>query len=227
MRPFSRVGLSHVLKSLGPLPSERKDDGEADPRPSRDRLAAELGACCGLRIDEVAKLRVHQIQDLCPANWGVHDLGENVHLHLTETKGLYHRRVILPTWLLKELDLYVQGERKQAIEAAQRLAGTRKARPRPANTLFVNSIHARANVGRKIDPKTISEAFHRAVLDAGLVVSVEKIDPDTGQPYLKSEAKYSFHDLRHTFALWTYWRERANGNGELWKVVQVLLGTKA
>ena len=225
LRPFNNAGLSGVLRALGPLPSRRVSGEASDPRPSRDRLAAELGACCGLRIDEIAKLRAYQIQDLCPATWDHHDLGEVVHLHLTETKGLRPRKINLPTWLLRELDLYILDERREAIKAAERLAKVHKARLKPTNILFVNSIYAKANAGKAIDSKTISAAFHRAVLNSGLIGTRAKINPDTGESYLKKDkAKHSFHDLRHTFALWTYWRERASGNAEPWKIVQTLLG---
>ncbi len=225
VQPFRRSDLQRVLRALGPLPSEREADGTiVDPRPSRDRLAAEMGVELGMRVDEVARLKAFVIQDLCPSDWKNHDLGHAVILHLTETKGLKPRRVPLPVWLLKELDLYIRGERAAAVEKAAGLRSGR--RGKPASALFVNGSSARANVGKDVTRKTIQAAFHLAVMDAGLVRRAVKTDPDTREQRREPEAKHSFHDLRHTFAVWTYLEERKRGNAEPWKQVQALLGHK-
>jgi integrase len=224
-RPFRESDLRHVLNALGPLSSRReeKNGHGIDHRPSRDRLAGELGVVAGLRVDEVASLQAHQILDLCPHSWDSHDLGAAVVLHLTNTKGLRPRPVFLPTWLLRELDLYIRGERAEAMELATQ--STRRRR-KPTTALFVNGARARANAGKKVTTDTLHDTFHRAVLDAGLVEHVVKTDPLTRKQRLEKEAKHSFHDLRHTFAVQTYWHELRQGNPAPWKIVQSRLGHK-
>ena len=100
----------------------------------------------GLRVDETRSLRAHQILELCLSDWRDHDLGPAVILHLTKTKGLVRRSVPLPTWLLYELDLYIRGERADAIKKAATLK--KVGRRRPASNLFVNSALAGANTGK-------------------------------------------------------------------------------
>ena len=182
-----------------------------------------MGLVAGLRVDEVASLEAHQILDLCPPSWENHDLGPAVVLHLTKTKGLVPRSVFLPTWLVREFDLYIRNERAEAIEL---FANSSRRRRKPPTALFVNGARARAHAGKKITTDTLHEAFHRAVLDAGLVEHVVKTDPDTNQQRLEKQVRHSFHDLRHTFAVQTYWYEHLRGNREPWKIVQARLGHK-
>jgi integrase/recombinase XerC len=122
---------------------------------------------------------------------------------------------------LRELDGYIRGERADAVRAAPRGR-------RPATSLFVNSKQSHAHVGKNITKDTLQHSFHMAVVAAGLVEHVTKTDPDTEKQYVKvNEAMYSFHDLRHTFALANYWTEARRGNREPWKIVQALLGHKS
>lgn len=222
VRPFRRSELRQVFDALGPLPSEREIDGQiVDHRPSRDRLAAELGHKLGLRIDEVAGLEAYKILDLCPPSWEGHDLGPAVVLGLTKTKRLKPRNIELPTQLLRELDLYIRGERAEAVQVAARHG---RKRGQVATTLFVNGSRAGPNVGKNITDDTIHDAFHRAVMEAGVIEHVTKTNPGTGEQRLEIEARHSFHDLRHTFAVETYQREKHRGNNEPWKVVQARLG---
>ncbi len=232
-RPIGRVDLQRLLHALGPLPSMRGAEGDqVDLRPSRDRLAAELGHKCGLRIDEVAQLETHQFYDLIPPSWEDHQLDAIVRLWVTKTKGLNPRWALLPTWLLQEIDDYIKGERAKAVNlAAKRAAQAAKLgyKHKPwklSNKLFVNSVDAGRFAGNDITTGTLHHKFHGAVLSAGLIKTTEKIDPETGDRSLVKKAKHSFHDLRHTFAIETYHSERLNGNSEPWKIVQARLGHK-
>ena len=77
---------------------------------------------------------------------------------------------------------------------------------------------------KDVTTDTIHAAFHRTIMDSGVVRHVEKVNPDTGEQRIAKEVRHSYHDLRHTFAVQTYLEERRRGNVEPWKRVQVLLG---
>lgn len=197
---------------LGPVPSERGQD----PRPARDRLAAELSLHTGMRIDEVTSLTKWQLLDLIP------DRERPLTFQLmpiTKTKGLRPRRVMVPNWLIAEVHAYIDGERKEALAE-----GTRRGLKREPQALFLNGVTARHNAGRPLSNDSLDEMFRRAVIDAGLTESTHKTDPETGERYIVQTARYSFHCLRHSFAIWRYYAERQAGNTEPWKLIQSLLG---
>lgn len=223
VRALTQRQTQLLMRSLGPLPSEQAFlDREGMP-PARGRLCAELGLVGGLRVSEVADLKAWQILDLIPGGDG-RDAPAGVALMLTATKGLVARKVILPVWLLRELELYIRCERAEAIRAGVALAAELEKKLSVPQALFVNGLTSGHRVGREIKRKSMQEEFHKAVLRAKLVHNVVKTDPDTLQQRLASTATFSFHDLRHTFAVWTYLTEKENGNSEPWKLVQALLG---
>ncbi|MCB4824265.1 tyrosine-type recombinase/integrase [Roseicella aerolata] len=214
VRPLTGRDARLVMRELGPLPSEN-----IPGVPCRDRLAGETALNTGARVDEIAKMPVHRVLALLPSD--PDDARAVVPLRLTETKGMVPRTVLVPTWLLRELVAYIEGERKQALERARELG-----LPAGARTLFVNGIEARAHVGRPIRRATLQDAFRRAVVAAGLIVRVPKVNPENGELYLKAVPKHSFHDLRHTFAVWTYQARHMMGDPTPWKYVQARLGHK-
>lgn len=59
---------------------------------------------------------------------------------------------------------------------------------------------------------------------ANLVKQVINTDPESSNHYITEVAKHSFHDLRHTFAIWLYRAEANAGNAEPWKTIQIRLG---
>lgn len=61
-------------------------------------------------------------------------------------------------------------------------------------------------------------------ISAGLVTLSTVQDPRTGQERTIKTHKHTVHDLRHTYAVWTYWAERRRGNREPWKKIQAQLG---
>jgi integrase len=209
-----------VAAELGPKPSTGKQ--ENDLRPCRDRLAAELSLQTGLRVDEVAKLTILQILGLRIPESATDE--ETLKMRVTITKRLRPRDVYVPVYLLRELLLYIDGERNEALKHAEKYWLKGKAR-RPT-TLFVNSANSRNHAGKPIHADTLSRQFRAATLRAGLIDMVEKIDPDTREPYVTHDTLHVFHDLRHTFAVWSYHAEKSAGNREPWKQVQALLGHK-
>ena len=204
-----------IARHLGPLPSERCAD---DSTSCRDRLAAELSVSTGLRVDEVAKLTVFQILDL-PAGG---DPERFTTMHVTRTKRLVERDVNVPNYLIPDLHAYVDGERKECIAVARR-HWLRKKSDEP-KVLFVNGVDAHQNAGKPIGADTLSDAFRRAVIKAGLTEWVTKTDPDTGEARQIRAPRHRYHDLRHTYALWTYQALVEQGISEPWKIIQSLLG---
>lgn len=226
VRPIERRQLAQLLHCLGPLPSNQIEANKPiDSRPSRDRLAAEIARTAGLRVDEVAGLTVHQILDRCPSDWMLHNLGPFVSIRITRTKGDHPRTILLPTWLLRELDLYIRGERAAAVDRRQSLQ-SRTRKSTTAHALFLNGPLSRNNVGKPVQTYTLQAAFRRSVLEAGLTERITRVDPNTGKMYNTTEAAHSFHDLRHTFAMEIYYAEIRRGNTAPWKIVQSKLGHK-
>ena len=220
VRPFiggngNNASFPHVAKHLGPLPSERRAD---DPTPSRDRLAAELSVSTGLRVDEVAKLTIFQILGL-PVDG---DPERFTTMHVRKTKRLVERDVNVPNYLIPDLDAYIDGERNECLAVARRYWLKRKSDEPKA--LFVNGVDARQSAGKPVSADTLSGAFRRAVIEAGLTEWVAKTDPETGEVRQVLVPRHRYHDLRHTYALWTYHALVEQGTSEPWKIIQSLLG---
>jgi integrase/recombinase XerC len=204
-----------IARHLGPLPSER---GADDSTSCRDRLAAELSVSTGLRVDEVAKLTVFQILDLPVGG----DPERFTTMHVTWTKRLVERDVNVPNYLIPDLHAYIDGERKECIAVARR--HWLKKKSDEAKVLFVNGVDAQQNAGKPVAADTLSDAFRRAVIKAGLTEWVTKTDPDTGAVRQVRVPRHRYHDLRHTYALWTYHALVEQGISEPWKIIQSLLG---
>ncbi|CAE6967473.1 Tyrosine recombinase XerC [Paraburkholderia nemoris] len=213
-----------VAAELGPLPLV---SGELDPlqeldcRPCRDRLASHCSLETGLRVDEVANLTKYQILDLrVPEDAPGH---HTIRMRITHTKGLHPRYIDMPADLVRALHIYIDGERRQCVEQGKRVRPGWKEEP----TLFVNHVNAGKHAGLPIKPDTLSHAFRKAVLRAGLTRTVKKLkqlDLDRQEVFYIQDAAHRYHDLRHTFAIWTYLTEKEAGNAEPWKIVQARLG---
>lgn len=222
-RPASYLTVDHwrtLARELGPLPSEARETN--DPRPSRDRLASELSVSTGLRVDEVAKLTKYQILDLVAQIPLDAEPDQLVSLNVTKTKRLVARGVDIPVYLIHELVDYIDNERAAAVDAARKTWLTKRARE--PSSLFLNCVDAKLHAGKAINADTFDAAFRKAQFAAGLVRTVEKKDPDTGEDYVTKDTRYVFHSLHHTFAMWLYDAERQAGNAEPWKIVQSKLG---
>jgi integrase/recombinase XerC len=207
--------FGRICLSLGPLPSERS---ELDPRSSRDRLSSESSVGTGMRVDEVANVTVLQVLalpvDVDPEGFTV--------MHIKKTKGLVERDILWPNFVIPELHGYIDGERNECLAAARRYWLKNK-KDEPVN-LFLNREDAGRNAGRPATADTLSGAFSTAVVAAGIVEQVQKIDPDSGHVYYSPCPRHSFHDLRHSFAVLTYHALVELGISEPWKIIQDLLG---
>ena len=206
-----------VFAELGPLPSER---GSANLRSSRGRLAAEMPLNCGLRAAESRNLTVYDFQAL------VFDRSEPMRLVPLRVlgKGNKMRTVSVPVWLVLEILNYIDHERAEAMAA--RAAGSRQGKKRlnPHPGLWVNPVGSGGVVGSHTSKRALQDAFTKAVRAAGLVEIIQKTDPEIGQVYFEQQPRFSLHDLRHTFAVWTYYARRRQGDSEPWIYIQKQLG---
>lgn len=223
LRPLTSKEWHQLQLALGPLPSNREDD----LRPSRNRLACELSISTGLRVDEVANLTEFQLRSLHQA-WLLADEEEREDgffaMRVVKTKRLKARDVLVPGYLIPELMLYLDEEREFSIKVGLERAKKRGLKVKRPISLFVNEALPTQHAAKPVAATSLSWAFNRACLKADITHAVEKIDIETNERYRENLARHSFHDLRHTFAVWTYHWMKAKGNAEPWKEIQVLLG---
>lgn len=194
---IARSDLAIILSLIGGNPHDPHDT-----RPRRNRLIVELSFATGMRIDEIAALTLAQFLTLKqdPAH-GTYPL------LLTKTKGLVPRNVYIPALLYDALKTYVDDERAKAV-------GSKKCR-----ALFVTHADANRNAGSPLSVRSISHAFHEAVMAAGLFKTIR--DADNVE---RKIARHTFHDLRHTFAVEMYSTLKSNGETDPWLKLKVLLG---
>jgi integrase len=206
--PFSIRELRAFLEVLGPSRSEESEDSG---RRYRDRLIVDWGWAVGLRMSEITKLNIHQflafviVPDSPWAHAPISILG----------KGGKKRNVSVPNWLIADTVSYIEKERKLAVEAGRLRNGAPTA-------LFVCSDHS-TRAGRPLGIRRIEAIVSQACVSAGLVKLVEVQGAD-GSRKVAQMPLHCVHDLRHTYAVLTYWSEVRSGNPEPWKKIQAQLG---
>ena len=220
VRVIGPQALRLLMPRMGPLPPT-EGETTAELRPTRDRLAAEVGLNTGMRVDEVVSLEKSQILSLSADS--TRPFSPSL-LRIVKTKGLKPRDVFIPTWLVTALRWYVTNERAAAIASARRFRGPDGTEGEPRQ-LFLNGADANyRDIGRPLKRDTMMRKMRDAVLRVGLVDKVVHTDPVTQQNYADDEPRYSFHCLRHTFALNFYFAKKRSGDAEPWKAVQAVLG---
>jgi integrase/recombinase XerC len=230
VHPLSKAEWRAIQRELGLLPSEPEEYF----RPSRDRLACELSLTTGLRVDEAASLTVHHILKL---NTDYLLLSEEdreygyIKLHITKTKRLKPRNVLVPCYLIPELVRYIDGERKAAVSAGKAYSARHGKKCKEPDSLFVNHVYPLQHAGNVIQPASLSHAFRRACKAAGVMKTVQEIHAvaddegnETKVSVLRRAAAHCYHDLRHTFAVTMYFNEVHNRNPEPWLPIKELLG---
>ena len=220
IRPLDVEPLKRLLSMLSPSDVEGLQ---------RDRLIAEWLCYVGLRIEEVLGngrwsnyeksgkkkkgLTCYQIEELTP------DPDHPFDHQAVRVVGKYGkgRNVAVPNWLIVKTQAYIQGERARAVKPLNK----------PTLRLFVSGEGAqRIHRGKPLSIRRYQAIFNKACIRAGLTALVEKHLSGTDQTRLVHVAKHSAHDLRHTYAVMTYFAEVALGNREPWKPIQAQLGHK-
>lgn len=209
VRPLPTVDLKTLIHHAGPQAALRNGDN----RLSRNRLIFDFGWAVGLRVTEIAGLTTLQFLSLSvdPDALYVDHSIEIIR------KGGAKKIVAVPTWLILDVMAYIDGERSDVLRAAG-ITGRNA-----SNRLFLcNMGHGRQ--GKPLSSNGMQVAIRDACISLGFVDYVELTDPDTGGKSIGKRAKYSMHDLRHTYAVLTYHVLLASGEKEPWKKIQVQLG---
>lgn len=210
IHPLTPRDLKNLLCHIGP----QADARDGDQRVARDRLICDLGWAVGLRVNEINDLTTLQFMSLVP------DLGApfvGMALTILNGKGNKTRQVMIPAWLVMNVQAYMDDERAASLRA-------RKTKTRhPPTRLLLGHEHS-SRAGKPVTNAALQKMFREACLTLGLVEMVEKTDPETGTKFTYKTPRHSMHDLRHSYAVLTYHAERANGNAEPWKKIQAQLG---
>lgn len=210
IRPFRSDDLKKFLSALGPTAT---DGCAEDLRSCRDRLMADWGWAVGLRLAEIMAINPYQFLTMHPsgespfAQQAIEVIG----------KGNVARNVAVPNWLVADTLAYMEGERARVLKLAQ------KNGKKVPNVLFLSGARS-PNPGTRFTPRRFQTIVEEACISAGLMRLKQRIDHDSGLTTQVSVANHCVHDLRHTYAVYTYWIEAGNGNSEPWKVIQAQLG---
>lgn len=230
IHPIPLRYISRIFDALGPFDWE-----EPIGRPRRDRLAAEMSLATGMRIDEICSVNVYKILDL-QQYVNLNDPWQVFSLELTETKGSIRREVLLPQHLLFRLLHYFDNERRFIVKRAQALGKFKEAGSQPSN-LFLNGLESNhRDIGEACRTGTLSRAFSRAVVKVGLTTRLTRfilddeghlIKETEGNKWLEESTlipSFTFHDLRHTYAIENYYIAKKLGESDPVRRIQHLLG---
>lgn len=216
-----------ILAALGPLPSGRAVHmGSNQPfiysnsnkaslklQSSRDRIATQVSLETGMRISEVCGLPLKKFERFAEP---VSDTAD-VHIRIIG-KGEKGRRVDFPGWLIREIKVYIQGERK-AILTALNLSNEPEA-------LFINPLSSGRYAGKPLQVRTLERAFAAACSSSGetKVEKIQKFDSfGVSSIHYVETPLFAYHDTRHTYAVWTYY-SRKKTEPEPWLYIQARLG---
>lgn len=212
IRPLDPASLNRLLLELGPAP-----DFEADES-LRDRLVSEWMNFTGVRIAEVLGedrvvrrkkqppgLTIHMINSLAA------DPDRPLDHCALSIVGKFSkiRTIAVPNWLVVRTQHYIQTERYQLACATSS----------KSHALFLNSAGFRLTIRR------YQKIFSKACRRAGLTKLILRRHED-GTSQLVDAVCHSPHDLRHTYAISTYFALVLQGDLEPWKLIQAQLGHK-
>ncbi len=211
MRPLQVKHLRKLLQHVGPTVQNQQDK-----RQVRDRLICDLGYTSGTRLGDVTKLTTLQFLNIAVEP---HQQFMDFPL-IVEGKMKVTRKVAAPGWLVLAIQAYINGER-----AASEREGKKRG-VKAITGLFLGHA-ASKSAGKPISRSAIQKMFALACMKCGITEQIEVVDVATGKKHVKTVPAHSFHDLRHNCAVLTYHAEKAQGNPEPWKIVQIKLGHKS
>ncbi|MBT2117783.1 site-specific integrase [Dyella sp. LX-66] len=185
---------------------------------TRNVLMAKVALCAGLRREEICRLEIGAIAAIVPGK-AIHALYA---VHLTHTKNDVRRKVLFPGTLIEELHAFIEGPRKLIYSEQSR---NRHEMCEPVFPRIQRMKKERGGVA--MTPQNLGLAIRRAAKHTGLVRVVQKLDP-TGKSSKRVEVvSLSTHDLRHTYAVWTYLLLRAKSDTNPWLFIQAQLGHRS
>ena len=176
-------------------------------------LSAYISHQSGLRLFEVCGLKLAQFQRF--RGMTIHPL--EMYPMRVKRKGGGLKLLYLHGVLIAKILAYMQNERALVMKGRAE-----------HGYLLVNQRGVK-NAGGRVSRRNVQRRFVNACIAARLIQAVEKTHPTKGDwtdCYLKltDVARFSFHDLRHTFAVWAYYAMRDDGIEEPWKAIADQLG---
>ena len=200
-----------LLKELGLKPSVivdlfstsnnegiRSYTSSAVAQTSRDRLATDIALHTGLRVFEIAGLKVKHFRRFIG-----HEISDAVEYTVGPIwrKGGRNRNVFFFGVTIKEILLYIDGERTYLVNRF----GTQ------SDSLLLNPSGSGKYSGQATSKRTIERQFHDACLRAGLRKSLFlPHNINGGDAHAHESPLFVFHDLRHTYTVYTYYSRRKN-----------------
>ncbi|WP_341905519.1 site-specific integrase [Polaromonas sp. YR568] len=203
IRPYSPADWQRMMKVLGPLPSANRSGDLC-----RDTLIFTTALVLGIRISELTGLTCYQFLSITDATlFSQHNLE-------VKGKGSRSRMIRCPGWLVLEINIYIAHERQTAADRLKK---------RISAALFLTSVNSK-RPGAKLSNRRIQEIHYEACFRAGLTRTVMRVIDDSGDLKPVEISRYRVHDLRHTYAVWTYQSLKQAGDPEPWKQIQAQLG---
>jgi integrase len=183
----------------------------------RDVLMCKLSLCGGLRREEVCSLSQAAVMGIVPEASGM----RLYPVILTKTKNDVRRKVLLPGSLIREIQSFMTNERTQLCDGKCR-GGCGMSSP-----IFPSSRPSNKGRCRAMTPQNYGLTVRRAAGIAGIVRRATKLDTKGGEVATLLLPAVSTHDLRHTYAVWTYLLLRSKGDTNPWLFVQAQLGHRS
>ena len=211
VRPLQLAHLRKLLKHLG-----HASQDEEGRRSVRDLCMVELAVLGGARLGDVIGLTTLKFLSITVEP---HQTLEEFPLIVIGKKKVT-RLMAVPGWLVVKIQEYIDGERAESERQGKKRGA------KPITALFLG-LPGSKSAGKPITTSAVQKMFELACRQCGIVEQVEVVDPETGETHVKTKAAHSFHDLRHNCAVLTYHAQKAIGNTEPWKIVQVKLGHKS
>lgn len=214
-RAMTEAQWLSVAVELGPLVTTGWTSGMRSMRP---RLAAETALQTGVRVAEDAAILRSEVMSI---PWDG-SLTGHVALTLLTTKGGRLRDVALPCLTLAAMRHYHATERAAAMEMRRARMGDGFFDP---PQLFVHGPETGVHAGNPVSTAALQGEFRRAVLAADLIDEIE-VEMSDGSVRVYVVPLFSYHSLRHTFAIWTYHLRKhvLKIDAEPWKYISARLG---
>lgn len=181
----------------------------------RNTLMTKLALCSGLRREEVCALKIATIHGV---NLGINDDLRLFPINLAKTKNEVRRKVLIPGALVREMQSFIVKTRTKLCP----LGG--KCECAPDEPVFPSSRAPKGSKCVAMSPQSFGLAVYRGATQAGLVHEVARLGADGTVRSTESAPLLSTHDLRHTYAVWTYLLLRKGGDTNPWLFVQAQLG---
>ncbi|SEA87197.1 integrase/recombinase XerC [Variovorax sp. YR216] len=199
-----------LVKALGKRPSELAALYSSVPaferkapivhlESSRDRLAVEIALKTGLRLFEVTGLTLSNFNPFKKQTilqTELYQVGNILR------KGGRKRSVDFPGALITEILTYIDGERSCIC----RWTGSKTDR------LILNPMRSGFARGKPVSRRTIERRFSSACMESGLTKIIQRVRiEESGGVSTPDDVKvplFVFHDLRHTYTVWTYFARR-------------------